>query len=168
MIKHYFVFAMAALVFASCNSPEEGNTADNAEVQVDSANAEIDNTAVSAEEDHHENMAEGEALTLNNGERWEINPEMKPHLKKGKMLVLGYLGEGATDYQTLAAELKEVDNKLIASCTMKGESHDELHKWLYPHLELVKQLSNAQNNEEATAIVKQLYESYETFERYFA
>ena len=55
----------------------------------------------------------------------------------------------------------------MKSCTMKGESHDELHKWLHPHMELVEELSKAKTDEKANELVSQLRESYQSYNQYF-
>lgn len=50
---------------------------------------------------------------------------------------------------------------------MKGKSHDELHKWLYPHLELVKELDNETDAVKAKEIVVKLQNSYQQYQIYF-
>lgn len=106
-------------------------------------------------------------INLNNGEKWQVNAEMKPHIKKGNELLTGFMAAKNKDYKNLAENLKTQNNRLIKSCTMKGESHDELHKWLHPHIELIEKLSKAENNEEAEAIIFKLQKSFENYEHYF-
>lgn len=60
-----------------------------------------------------------------------MNDEMKPFVAKGEGLVTTYLQSSQTNYNKLAQKLKDQNNQLIKSCTMKGKSHDELHKWLH-------------------------------------
>ena len=50
---------------------------------------------------------------------------------------------------------------------MDGKSHDELHKWLHPHLELVKELENSSDENEAKEIVLKLQKSNEMYHQYF-
>ena len=82
-------------------------------------------------------------------------------------------GEGAnvfikkTDFQELAKALKTQNSSLIKSCTMKGASHDELHKWLYPHIGFIKSLSSTNDSKEAEKIIIQIKESFETYQKYF-
>ncbi|MFD2697019.1 hypothetical protein ACFSQ0_03370 [Mesonia sediminis] len=106
-------------------------------------------------------------INLNNGEKWQVNAEMKPHIKKGNELLTDFMAAKNKDYKNLAENLKTQNNRLIKSCTMKGESHDELHKWLHPHIELIEKLSKAENNEEAEAIIFKLQKSFENYEHYF-
>ena len=50
---------------------------------------------------------------------------------------------------------------------MDGKSHDELHKWLHPHLELVEALEKSANENEAKGIVLKLQKSNEVYHQYF-
>ncbi len=104
---------------------------------------------------------------LNNGEKWVVNEEMKPFVLKGSELVNSYIQDGASDYKTLAVQLKDQNEQLIKSCTMKGKSHDELHKWLNPHLEMVKALEAQTDAAKANEIVLQLQNSYQQYHQYF-
>lgn len=106
-------------------------------------------------------------IRLNNGAKWKVSPEMKPYVAKGSELVDAYLSSHSQDYKTLAKQLEEQNEKLIGSCSMTGESHDELHKWLHPHLELVEALDDAENADVAQKTVEKLRESYGLYAEYF-
>jgi len=108
-----------------------------------------------------------EELMLNNGNKWQVSEAMKPYIQQGEMLVTAYINNNAGDYTTLATQLKEQNNLLIKSCTMTGTAHDELHKWLHPHLDLVKELEVAPSTEQAQAIIKNLQVSYQTYSEFF-
>lgn len=104
-----------------------------------------------------------EQLTLNAGQKWEVNDEMKPYVIQSEDLVKNYTGESAQ----LAAELKDLNAALIKSCTMDDESHVQLHNWLHPHLELVKTLEETSNREDAERVVVDLKNSFATYHQYF-
>jgi len=106
-------------------------------------------------------------IPLNNGVKWQINEEMMPHLAASEKALQTYVASNETDFATLAKTLEENDAKLIKSCTMKGESHEQLHKWLHPHLELVKELSETTDASKAKAIVEKLEASFKKFHQYF-
>lgn len=106
-------------------------------------------------------------LKLNKGEKWKVNEEMKPHIEKGNQILNDYVAADGDDYKTLAADLESQNSSLIKSCTMTGESHDELHKWLHPHIDLIKNLADANDATAAAAIVKQLEESFDIYHNYF-
>lgn len=117
-------------------------------------------------QDHQENE-KTEPIELNNNEKWLVNNEMKPFLKTGLTLVDEYTTSSKTDYNALAIQLKEQNKQLVTSCTMKGKSHDELHKWLAPHLKLVADLEKANNEAEAKELIVKLKESYTLYNQYF-
>ena len=106
-------------------------------------------------------------IELDNGQKWKVNEEMKPHVTQGHKAVISYMESGRTDYNALAEEVKAANKGLISSCTMEGKSHDELHKWLYPHLEMVNSLAQAENQDHADKIIQQLEHSYEEYDTYF-
>lgn len=110
---------------------------------------------------------DADGLTLNNGEKWKVNAEMKPHIEQGNAVLDAYLRQNSTYYKALAEALKNQNDNLIKSCTMQGKSHDELHKWLHPHIKLVEKLAKTDNSSEAKALVAQIEQSFRTYETYF-
>ena len=106
-------------------------------------------------------------IILNNGNKWEVNKEMKPYLENEKELLNTFIEEKDHDYKKLAKNLKTQNNTMISSCTMEGKSHMELHKWLHPHMELIENLSNAHNFNEAKDIVSDIEKSFDTYQTYF-
>lgn len=103
-------------------------------------------------------------LKLNDGEKWKINKEMVPYLVSSENLLKNL---NNSDYKTLADSLNERNKKLISSCTMDGESHEQLHIWLVPHMEHIKKLSNAMTEEEAEKEVAEIKNSFKKFHTYF-
>lgn len=117
------------------------------------------------EKDQHDEVSE--KVELYNGQKWMVNEEMKPFILESETVLNEYIQAESNDYTTLAAHLKEKNSGLIKSCTMKGESHDELHKWLYPHIQLIESLAKAENVPDANAIIAQLKTSFKTYHNYF-
>lgn len=148
------LFSALSILFFSC-----GTGGHTEEVHSESA--------IHEEHDTHgaHTTAEAEVIELDNGQKWKVNDEMKPYLNNGITLVNSYKKQD--DHAILAEQLKEQNDLLIKSCTMDGKSHDELHKWLHPHLELVKDLKNAKSGEEADPIVVKLKDSYKVYEEHF-
>jgi hypothetical protein len=132
-----------------------------------STNEKSNNQADVVEHNEHHHDDESNPLQLNSGEKWVVNEEMKPFILKAEGILNQYLESESQDYQTLAAQLKEENSGLIKSCTMKGESHDELHKWLYPHIELIESLSKAESTEQANKLITDLQASFSTYNQYF-
>lgn len=106
-------------------------------------------------------------IKLDNGEKWSVNDEMKPHIEQGSKILNDYLAQKGSDYQKLAGDLKNQNDQLVKSCTMKGESHDELHKWLLPHIALVQKLEESKDPQQAETIVKELEQSFQTYQNHF-
>ncbi len=125
---------------------------------------EMDQTVGSDDHQHSDSTA---VLELNNGQKWVVSREMRPHLLNGVALVRDYLQNKQTDYKSLAGQLKEKNSQLLNSCNMSGKGHDELHKWLIPHMELVDQLEKAADQAEANDYVQQLEQSYLEYKEYF-
>lgn len=150
-MKKVFVLGISVLFLWSCNNTTEKSTTHQ-------------ETETHAEHQHDESS---EAIELNNGEKWLVNEEMKPFVMKGEELVNAYIQNNQADYKALAQQLKEQNDQLIRSCTMGGKSHDELHKWLHPHLEIVKALEDERDATKANETVLQLQHSYQQYHQYF-
>lgn len=151
---------------ASCDNSTETTT----EQEKQEAVKEQEHPAEEAE--HPEKTEEhfhddGEALSLNDGEKWKVNEEMKPFVKQGEEFVYDYSKSKDEDYLSLAKNLEDQNKQLISSCTMDGSSHDELHKWLHPHLELTKELKNTNDIDQANHTVQELLSSYKMYHKYF-
>lgn len=146
---------LSGLIFACGNQP----STDNTEVIPES---EVSDHSHQPVDPHHDLSIE-----LNDGNRWAVNEEMKPHVMKGEEILHSYIESGDSDYKTLAVEIDAANKSLISSCTMTGKSHDELHKWLHPHLELVKKLEVEGDENHAKEIIADLEKSYQNYHKYF-
>ena len=154
-MKKVLLVAIGSMLIYSCNNKKDEAAMD----------AHTDTEATMHDENHeHEST---DVIRLNNSQKWVVNNEMKPFVMKGEELVNAYITKKQTDYKTLAKELKSQNDQLIKSCTMDGESHDELHKWLHPHLELTKKLEEETDSVKAEAIVLELQKSYQQYHEYF-
>lgn len=114
---------------------------------------------------HDEPHSDG--VSLNNGEKWEVNAEMKPHIQEGKEILDAYLASGGLDYKALAEQLETANAELIKSCTMDGESHNQLHNWLLPHMKLITKLKEAPGENDAEQVIEEIEKSFRTYEKYF-
>lgn len=116
---------------------------------------------------HQNHTPDSVGIKLNHGEKWLVNNEMKPFVQESEAILNEYLDKKKTDYQVLSMQLKEKNTGLIKSCTMDGESHEELHKWLHPHMELIKALEQEKDTEKAQTLIQDLKKSFETYHLYF-
>ncbi|MVZ62498.1 hypothetical protein [Sphingobacterium humi] len=119
------------------------------------------------EETEHHHAETSEGLVLNQGEKWPVNAEMKPYAQEGEALINQYQEANQTDYKQLALQLSTQNKELVKSCTMDGKAHEELHKWLHPHLTLVKDLETASSTEQANELIEKIKQSYATYHEYF-
>lgn len=133
-------------------------------------NATNDKTSVQTDstvhEQHHE-AAVSSALELNNGEKWAVNTEMMVHVLSMEKELNSFAGTGLSDYQGLAAKLQQYNDQIISSCTMKDKAHEELHKWLLPYIDSVKELSEAKDETTASAQLLKVKKSFAQFNEYF-
>ena len=153
-MKTYFFFTacLMSVVLFSC----QNNAAEKASVS----------TEQTAPADH-QHAADSPGIELDNGAKWKVNQEMAPYVQQGREQLEKYTAIGGTDYKQLATQLEAANNQLIESCTMQGKSHDELHKWLHPHIQLVSALSTAADQAAANRIIAQLKDSYQQYNNYF-
>ncbi len=124
-------------------------------------------TTALPEETEHQHAETSEGLVLNQGKKWPVNAEMKPYAQEGEALLNQYQEANQTDYKQLALQLSTQNKELVKSCTMDGKAHEELHKWLHPHLTLVKDLETASSAEQANELIEKIKQSYATYHEYF-
>ena len=106
-------------------------------------------------------------IVLDNGQKWTIISSMDVYLQEMEDLVANFKGESLEDHQDLAKELKENIALLTANCTMKGQAHDELHKWLLPYIELVDNYSKVDSKQAAAEHFAKVKNSFEEYNKYF-
>ena len=142
-IKIAFLATVILLIF-SCNTKSK----------------EEKTTEIKTEEHQH---SESETIQLNNGEKWKVDDNMMIHIRNMEKDVVHFDQEKSTNYSLLANKLKTNIDILISNCTMKGQAHDELHKWLVPYIELVDSFSKEKSANQFTEIQN----SFKTFNQYF-
>ena len=117
--------------------------------------------------EEHQHNAEIQTIELNNGEKWEVDTNMITHIRNMENDVISFAKVEQKDYKSLSEKLQSNIDLLTSNCTMKGKAHDELHKWLLPYIDLVKELSEAKNETEATKQFENIQISFTTFNQYF-
>lgn len=159
MKKTFWILFIALFAAACANEVKEAD--DSTTEQVEAVVEEADEHAHA----HGETMLD--LIELNEGERWLVNEEMKPHVQSGENILKTFFEENSTNYDELVVNLENAHQSLIKSCTMEGKSHDELHKWLHPTLEAVKELKEANTSEEQRELTERLVDLYDTYHQYF-
>ena len=108
-----------------------------------------------------------DSIILDNGEKWKVVDEMLAHIRNMEADIVSFSGNEQKNYASLAVKLEDNIALLTSNCTMKGKAHDELHKWLLTYINLVDDLSNSADDEEASKHYSELQESFRTFNTYF-
>ena len=152
MNKLILTFAVGSLLLYSC-----GN----------SSNEKLNNQTEVAQHNDHHHDDKSEAIELNNGEKWQVNANMITHIRNMENDVVSYAKVEQKDYKSLSEKLQSNIDLLTSNCTMKGKAHDELHKWLLPYIDLVKEFSEAKDETEASKHFENIQISFTTFNQYF-
>lgn len=71
-------------------------------------------------------------INLNGGEKWVVDSEMMVYIRAMEKGIQAYSMDKETE--RLSDSLQSNIGSLISSCTMTGQAHDELHKWLLPFM----------------------------------
>lgn len=128
-------------------------------------NTVIDNTYKSTDkEEHHHNDG---PIVLDNGEKWKVDDNMMIHIQNMEIEINSFDSQNENDYNNLAKSIDNHLDLLTGNCTMKGQAHDEMHKWLLPFLDLSEEFSASQTIEEFTTNFEKIKTSFITFNTYF-
>lgn len=106
-------------------------------------------------------------IELVNNEKWEVNKEMMVHIKDMESNIEAVSNQSSPNYEDLGSKLDENIGLLTSNCTMTGKAHDELHKWLLPFIDLVKELNAAGSKEKQQQSFEAIQESMNEFNTYF-
>lgn len=155
-MKTKLIFSTAfAFIFFGCN-----HTTNNEET--------TPQDTIATEEVHQHD--EVEAIILDNGKKWVVVPEMMAFIKNIENGVNEFSKKDKStfeEYQTLSKLIAKNLEDLTANCTMTGQAHDELHKWLVPFLDLSAEFSETTNVEEADKTYHKIEEAFKEFVVYF-
>lgn len=117
------------------------------------------------EESHQE--SDENKIVLNNGKRWIANPETTDGIKKMVLIIKSFPKESNTEeYITLNKELETEFTTIFQKCTMKGESHEQLHNFLKPMIVLFDNLKST-DKEVRIESVDHLKKHLSTYQNYF-
>lgn len=111
-----------------------------------------------------------EVILLDNGKKWVVVPEMMVFIKNIENAVDEFSkneNPSFKEYQNLSKGIAKNLEELTSNCTMTGQAHDELHKWLVPFLDLSAEFSKCANQQEAEKVYSKIKESFKEFVIYF-
>ena len=105
-------------------------------------------------------------MSLNGGEKWEANKETTDGVANMLELLEGTDASTTKAYQENGALLKEHIDLVLNQCTMKGESHDQLHTFLVPLISKVDKL-NSTDMDKGAKIQGKIKEHLKAYDTYF-
>jgi len=114
--------------------------------------------------DHNHSSDE---IQLNHGEKWMVVPEMMKYFKAMEIEINTFSDDELKDFKQLSDNLLLNIDSLTSNCTMQGQAHDELHKWLVPYIETVNEFSELKDQTAKEETILLLQNSYVTFNNYF-
>ena len=117
--------------------------------------------------EEHQHDEESEVIELNNGEKWKVDAIMITHIRNMENDIISFSTVEQKDFKSLSEKLQSNIDLLTSNCTMKGKAHDELHKWLLPYIDMVKELSEAKDESVASKQFRNIQTSFITFNQYF-
>ena len=138
---------LSAFFLFSCNDKAKNESAERSQT---------------TETEVHEHSND-ETIQLNDGQKWKVDNEMMVHIRNMEKDVTSFDNGTPENYQLVSDNLEKNLDLLTSNCTMKGQAHDELHKWLLPYIELVEDFTKDKSNENLAKI----QESFTTFNQYF-
>ncbi|MBK7130451.1 MAG: hypothetical protein IPM74_10080 [Crocinitomicaceae bacterium] len=151
---------LSTLFFASCgqNSSDQTNTSATDSVPV-----------IETEEPHVHEPAE--PIVLDNGKKWKVDDHMLAWIRQIETEVYDFTADTQTQtlkmYHQLASNISTNLDSLTSNCTMTGQAHDELHKWLLPFLDMSDHFSASETLKEADSIYHSISASFMEFNIYF-
>lgn len=158
------ILGIAILVFAvSCDSKTGKIHDHSAAQQTDEHQKEKPASQQTNEHEH----AVGEVLQLNNGNLWEANLETTAGIDNMKLLIKSFSeGDNMEAYATVKQNLEKEFGTIIAKCTMTGEAHNQLHKYLVPMKDLFDGLAASDLDTRKSSLNK-INTHLEAYTKYF-
>ena len=102
-----------------------------------------------------------QTINLNDGKKWVVDTAMMVYILAMETDIQAYSHSKETE--RLSDSLQTNIRRLTASCTMKGQAHDELHKWLLPFIATADSLKEKRGEN----CLKNLESALKRFHLYF-
>jgi hypothetical protein len=106
-------------------------------------------------------------IVLKNGEKWEVDKPMMHLIQNIRTDVMNFNGDSIDEYKTLASKINDNLKILTSSCTMTGQAHDELHKWLVPFLKMSESFSESKTLDTAQKNYQAIKKSFKLVDENF-
>lgn len=162
-MKNLIVLTTAMGILAGCGGNEQNNTQKQDGEGKKSAKEQ-------KEGNHQEADQDGATLQLNNGRKWETDRSTRRGMQTIDSLVTAYDQKQALDsskYQELGNQLKSEMQMIHQECSMEGQGHEELHKFItniHPHIQNLKEGARPkaqQSFEKLKPLIKQYHQHFQ-------
>lgn len=121
MKRSFLPLLLVAIASLQSSCGEHGH---DAAAHGDHASAARDSTVTTG----HDTLP---AVTLDNGQRWKANPETTSGIAN-MVGILNAYEPASGDPKALKTALEEEFGLIFERCTMEGEAHNQLHNYLLP------------------------------------
>jgi len=162
-MKNILLLIALATLFISCNDTTKNEQVVNETIKTEGPTEKdkpIQENSTSAKSWMDE-------ISLNNGSKWEANPETTKGIKNMIRNINQTKPETVVEFQELGTKLNDEKNDIIKKCTMKGPSHDNLHIFLYPLINKIKDLMTVNSVTEGSKITTNIQAHLEGYNLYF-
>ena len=119
---------------------------------------------IGCSQDHGHDTAK-ETIVLDNGTKWTVHDNMMIHIEQMSTDVKATAAD--MDYDGLNKRLLTGIDALTSDCTMKGQAHDELHKWLLPFIGTANEFSLDMTADQKKGWFVKVQDSMAEFNTYF-
>ncbi len=106
-------------------------------------------------------------IKLNKGLKWKANVETNEGVVKMQKSIKSQSTKTLIEYYKLAEILNKNKNYVIKKCSMKGDSHDNLHVWLLPLMAKINALSETKSIKDASKLKESIKENIDAYNDYF-
>ncbi len=106
-------------------------------------------------------------VELVDNKKWVIDKEMMVHIRNMESDVNNFSGKDSKAYDELGEKLDKNVDLLTSNCTMTGQGHDEMHKWLLPYIDLVEELNEAETVEQQEKSLEAIKVSFIELNKFF-
>ncbi|MCF8262344.1 MAG: hypothetical protein K9J12_16335 [Melioribacteraceae bacterium] len=106
-------------------------------------------------------------LKLNHDQKWEMDDHTRRVTTQMKESINSSELNKIEDYRLLGGKLQSQIDMLVQGCTMKGESHNQLHIFLGAYIPTAASLINIKDLEEGALKVSELKSQFAIYDKYF-
>lgn len=135
------------------------------------SNQNNDTLTANTETNVHEHDEDHDEIQLDNGKKWSVEKKMLSFIRNMENEIVSFDASNNTtkleDYHSLSNVISEQLDSLTSNCTMTGQAHDELHKWLLPFIDLSNEYANVETIDSAQILHTSLKNSMAEFNEYF-